>query len=113
MEVLITPQIFFKRNRHKKEIARAAGDADSRLTERTIQKCFTCGSEDHLIAKCPNPPKENEKQRKQVPYNGRGNCAYSNGKNNSDQKIYAYLAHIFGNDEVPSGNFGDSSQLTN
>ena len=35
------------------------------------------------------------------------------GKNNSDQEIYACMARISGNDKCPSGNFGDSSQLTN
>ena len=34
-------------------------------------------------------------------------------KNNSDKNIYASMAHMSGNDEFPSGNFGDSSQLTN
>ena len=27
--------------------------------------------------------------------------------------MYASMAHMSGNDECPSGNFGDSSQLTN
>ena len=36
-----------------------------------------------------------------------------NNKNNSDQKIYAYMAGMSNNDECPSGYFGDSSQLTN
>ena len=43
--------------------------------------------------------------------NEKGNCACNNGKNNSDQKIYASMAHISGNDECPSGFFCDSSQL--
>ena len=34
-------------------------------------------------------------------------------KNNSDQKICASMACMSGNDECPSGNFGNSSQLTN
>ena len=34
------------------------------------------------------------------------------GKNSSDQKIYASMARISGNDELPSENFGDSLQLT-
>ena len=49
----------FKRIRKEKEKARAAGDLDNRRTERTPQKCFRCGSEDHLIEKCPKPTKEN------------------------------------------------------
>ena len=41
------------------------------------------------------------------------NRACNNGEKNSDQKIYASMALMSGNDECPSGNFGDSSQLTN
>ena len=37
--------------------------------ERTPQKCYRCGSEDHLIEKCAKPQKENEKRRKQVHFN--------------------------------------------
>ena len=84
-----------------------------RLTEQTPQKCFRCGSEDQLIAKCPKPPIDNEKRRKQVIFNEKGNRVCDNGKNNSDQKIYASMARMYGNDEYPSGNFCDSSQLTN
>ena len=39
-----------------------AGASDNRRTERTPQKCFRCGSKDHIIAKCPKPKKNNEKQ---------------------------------------------------
>ena len=31
-----------------------------------------------MIAKCPNPPKDNEKRRKQVHFNEKGNCACDN-----------------------------------
>ena len=44
-------------------------------------KCFRCGSEDHLLTKCPNPPKNNEKWIKQVCFNKKGNCACDNGEN--------------------------------
>ena len=50
---------------------------------------------------------------KKVRFNEKGHCAYNNGENNSDQKIYAYMARISGNDECRSEKFGDSSQLTN
>ena len=43
----------------------------------------------------------------------KGNRAYDNGKNNSDQKIYASMARMSRNDKFPSESFGDSSQLTN
>ena len=82
-------------------------------TERTPRKCFRSGSEDHLIAKCPKPPKENEKQQKQVRFNEKVNCACDNNENNNDQKIYASMARMSGNDECPGGNLGDSLQLTN
>ena len=85
----------FKRIRKEKEKYRADGDLDNRRTERTPWKCFRCGSEDHLIAKFPNPPKYNEKQRKQVLFNEKGNRAYDNGKNNSDQNIYASMGCYF------------------
>ena len=66
-----------------------------------------------MIAKCPKLSKDNEKRRKQVRFNEKGNRACDNGKNNSDQKIYAYMAGMSGNDKCPIENFGDSSQLTN
>ena len=66
-----------------------------------------------MIAKCPKPLKDNEKRRKQVLFNEKGNRACDNGENNSDQKIYVSMTRMSGNDECPSENFGDSSQLTN
>ena len=57
--------------------------------ECTPQKCFRCGSEDHMIAKCP----------KQVCFNEKGNRAYENSKNNSDCEIYASMARMSRNDE--------------
>ena len=86
---------------------------DNRQTERTPRKCFRYGSEDHLIAKFPKPPKDNEKRIKQVSFNEKVNRACNNNKNNSDQKIYAYMACMSGNDKFPSEMFCDSFQLTN
>ena len=65
----------FKSIRKEKKKARAAGDLDKRRTERITRKCFRCGSEDHLISKCPKPPKKNKKRRKQVRFSERGNRA--------------------------------------
>ena len=56
----------FKRIRKEKEKARAVDASSNRKTERTPWKCFRCGSEDHMIAKCPKPPKDNEKLQKKV-----------------------------------------------
>ena len=86
---------------------------DNRQTEPMPRKCLRYGSEDHIIEKCPNPPKDNKKQQKQARFNEKGNCACDNDENNSDQKIYASMASMSGNDECPSQNYGDSLQLTN
>ena len=45
----------FKRIRQEKEKARAAGHSDNRQTKCTPYKCFRCGYEYHLIAKCTKP----------------------------------------------------------
>ena len=90
-----------------------SGHSDNRQMEQTPRKFFSCGSQDHLLEKCMKPPKDDEKQRKQVLFNEKGNRACDNGKNNSDQKIYACIARMSGNDECPSEHFGDSSQFTN
>ena len=90
---------------------------DNRRTERTDRKCFRCGSEYNIIAKYPNPPRDNEKQKNQVRFSERVNrTSYKECdkvKNNSDQNTYAYMARMSDDDECPSGNIGDSSQLTN
>ena len=51
------------------------GDSDKQRTERTPCKCFRCRYVDNLIAKCPKPPKDNEKRLNQVYLSERGNCA--------------------------------------
>ena len=106
-------ETFFNRIRQEKEKARAAGASDNIRTEWTSQKCFRCGSEVYLISKYPKPPKDNERRQNQVRFNEKGNRACDNSKNNSDHKIYAYMARRSNNDEFPSGNFGESSKLTN
>ena len=85
--------------------------------ERTPCKYSICGSEDHLIAKFPKAPKENEKHRKQVHFSERGNHASqkycNNSKHNNDQNIYASMVHMYDNDRCYSRDFGDIFQLTN
>ena len=99
LEVLITLQKKkIKRIRQEMEKARSAGALENRQRERTPLKCFRCGFEDHIIAKFPKPPKDNEKRRKQVRFNEKGDRACNNGENNSDQKIYASTTRISGND---------------
>ena len=55
-------------------------------------------------------------ERKSV-FNERGNNAKQffpdNGDNDNDQKIYAYMARMSGNDNISSRDFGDRSKLTN
>ena len=94
--------------RQEKEKSRAAGASDNRQTKRKHRKCFRCGYEDHLIENFPKPPKDNQKWRKQLLFNEKGNRACDNGKNNSNQKIYASMARMYGNDKFPSGNYDDS-----
>ena len=104
---------YFKRVRKEKEKYCAVDVSDNRRTELTPRKFFRCGSEDHMIAKCLKPPKDNEKWQKKVCFNEKGNHACDNGKNNIDQNIYAYMARMSSNDECSSEKYGDSSQLTN
>ena len=85
----------------EKKKARAASHSDNREMERTPWKCFRCGPQDNLISKCPKPPKDIEKQKNQLHLNEKGNRACESGKNNSEQKIYAYMERMSGNDECP------------
>ena len=66
-----------------------------------------------MIAKCPKPPKYNEKRRRQLRFNKIGNHACDNRENNNDHKIYASMVGMSSNDERKSVKYGDSSQLTN
>ena len=81
--------------------------------ERLPRKCFRCGSEVHMITKCPKPPKDNEKPRNQVRFNEKGNGAYDNGEDNDDHKIYASTARMSSDEERKSVKYGDILQLTN
>ena len=98
----------------KVKVESCAVDVSSnRNSEPPPRKCFRCGYEDHMIEKCPNPPKDNEKRRKQVRFNEKGNSACDNGGNKDDQKIYAYMARMSSDDERKSEKYGDNSQLNN
>ena len=66
-----------------------------------------------MIAKCPKPPENNKKLRKQVRFNEKGNRACDNGKDNDDNKIYGSMAWMSSGDKRKSWKYGDSSQLTN
>ena len=66
-----------------------------------------------MIAKCPKPPKVNEKRRRQVRFIEKGYRACYNGKTNDDHKIYAYMERMSSDDKRKSGKYDDSLQLTN
>ena len=74
----------FKIIRKEKEKARAVDVSSNSDLGRPTRKFFRCGSEDHMIAKCPKLPKDNEKRRKQVRFNEKGNSACNNGEDNYD-----------------------------
>ena len=101
----------------EKEKSHADGDFYKQRTERTPCKCFTCGFIYHLIATCLKLPKDNKKRKNQVHFNERGVCVSQKESDNSDddndQKIYASMARISGNEKCSSRYFGDSLQLTN
>ena len=59
----------FKKIRKEKKKSRTVDVSSNTNSERPPRKCFRCGSEDHMIEKFPNPPKDNEKRRKQVGFN--------------------------------------------
>ena len=44
-----------------------------------------------MIAKCPKPPKDNEKRRKSERAKEKGNRACDNGEDENDHKIYASM----------------------
>ena len=99
--------------RKEKEKSRTVDVSSNIHTERPTQKWFRSGSEDHMIAKSPKPPKDNEKRCRQVRLNEKGNRACDNGENNDEHKIYATIARMSRNEERSSENYGDSLQLTN
>ena len=101
------------RIRKEKEKSRAVDVSSNRNSECPHRKCFRCGSEDHMIAKCPNTPKENDKRQRQVRFNEKVNRACKNGENKNDHKIYASIAQMSSDDERKSEKYGDSSQFTN
>ena len=57
--------------------------------EHTPHKCFRCGSEDHMIEKCTN----------QVRFNEKVNYTCDKGENYSDFRIYEYMAQMSSNDK--------------
>ena len=103
----------FKNIRKDKEKACSAGDTSNKNSDRPARKCFRCGSEYHLIAKCPKPPKDGEKKRKKVSFNEKGNSAKDNSDDDDDLKVYASMARMSNDGVSENKDYVDSSQLTN
>ena len=77
------------------------------------RKCFSCGSEDHLIAKCPKPPKDSEKRRKSDKSKEKGNSTKDNSDDDDDFRVYASMARMSNDDVRENKDYGNSSQLNN
>ena len=103
----------YKRIRKENEKSRAVDVSSNRHTECPPRGCFRCGSEDHIIAKCSKPPRDNEKRQSKLRFNEKVNCACDNGENNYDHKIHASMAQMSSNDKRKSEKYSDSLQLTN
>ena len=82
----------FQNTKKEKEKARSAGTSYNKNSDRPARKCFRCGSEDHMIAKCPKPPKDSEKRRKSEKSKEKGNRACNNSDNDDELKVYASMA---------------------
>ena len=102
----------FKRIRKVKK-THSAGTSSNKNSDRPTWKCFRCGSEDHLIAKCPKPPKDSDKRRKSNKFKEKVNRACDNSDDENDHKVYASMARMSNNDKRENKDYGDSSQLTN
>ena len=106
----------FLKDQKKKKKARSAGTLSNKNSDHPARKCFRCGSEDHLIAKCPKTPKDREKKNvKKVSFKDKekGNSAKDNIDDEDDLKVYASMAQMSNDDVSKSKDYGDSSQLTN
>ena len=102
-----------KKIRKEKEKARLAGTSSKKSSDRPAWKCFRYGSEDHMIAKFPKPPKYSEKRRKYEKSKEKGNRACDNSDDDNDLKVYASMARMSTDDKRESKDHGDSSPLTN
>ena len=71
-----------------------AGTSSNKNSDRPARKCFRCGSEDHMIAKRPKPPKDSEKRFKSERSKEKSNCACDNSEDDNDHKIYASMSRI-------------------
>ena len=81
-----------------------AGDLGRQRTECPTCTCLICVSVYNMIAKCPKPPSDNYKQRKNGRFNERSNFVFNfflkDNDNDNNKNIYAYMAHMSGNKKV-------------
>ena len=77
----------FKNIRKEKEKTRSADTSSNKSSDRPARKCFRCGSEDHLIAKCSKPPKDSEKRLKSDKSKEKVNCACDNSDDDNELKV--------------------------
>ena len=89
----------FKKIRKEIEKSRSAGTSSNKNSDRSTRKWFRCGSENHLIAKFPKPPKDSEKRRKSDKSKEKGNSAKDNSDDDNDLKVYASMARMSNDDE--------------
>ena len=99
--------------RKEKEKARSAGTSSNKNPDCLTRKCFRCGSEDHIIAKCPNPAKDSEKLRKSEKAKEKGVSSKDNIDDDDELKVYVSMARMSNDDLRENKYYGDSLQLTN
>ena len=77
----------FQKDQKGKRKAHSSGTSSKTISDHPARKCFRCGSEDHMIAKCPKPPKDSEKRRKSDKSKETGNSAKDNSDGDNDLKV--------------------------
>ena len=80
---------YFKRIRKEQKESRVVDVSSNRQMECRPQKFFRCGYEDHMIAEFP----------KQVCFFEKVDRACDTSANNSDCRIYAYMARMSSNNQ--------------
>ena len=103
----------FKKIRKEKAKARSAGTSLNKNSDLPARKCLRCGSEDHMIAKFPKPPKDSEKRGKSEKSKEKGNRTCNNSDDDDELKVYAYMEQMSNDDKRENKDYGDSSQLIN
>ena len=105
--------MFYKDQKRKREISFCWYFVKKTNSDHPARKFFRYGSEDHLIAKCPKPPKYSEKRRKSDKDKEKGNIVKDKSDDDDDLKVYASMALMSNDDVRKNKDYVDSSQLTN